>query len=105
MPNGYDKNWVRLCAAIDGFYIRHGRWPTRVRMYPVSLQDLREHVLTRADFAKIEAKLKFIADETGMTAEDDTGANYDYAQDGFPESRPKPDAAEWLGVRPKHREY
>jgi len=28
MPNGDDKNWVRLCAALDGFFGRYGRWPT-----------------------------------------------------------------------------
>ncbi|HEY7240434.1 MAG TPA: hypothetical protein VH600_14765 [Burkholderiales bacterium] len=105
MPNGHDKNWVRLCAAIDGFRIRHGHWPIRVRMYPRSLEDLREHVFSRAAFAKIEGKVKLVADDAPMIAEDDTGAQYNYGKEGFPEKRPTPNAAEWLGVKPKPGEY
>lgn len=101
MPNGYDKNWVRLCAAINGFRLRHGRWPTRVRMRPLVLEDLRENVFSRRTFAKIEAKLELIADDALMVAEDDTGAHYDYEKEGFPAKRPHPSAADWLGVEPK----
>ena len=36
MPNGADKNFVRLCAALNGFRLRYGKWPTRVVIYPIS---------------------------------------------------------------------
>jgi hypothetical protein len=98
MPNGGDKNWIRLCAAIDGFRLRYDRWPSRIRLNPYSLEDLRYHILPIVEFARIEKQLKFISDEkAGMIAEDDTGAAYDYGNEGFPETRPDPDAREWLG--------
>src|SRR5262249_16177409 len=49
MPNGHDKNWVRLCAAIDGFRVRYGHWPMRVRIFPISLADIRDHLFTPED--------------------------------------------------------
>ena len=101
MPNGHDKNWIRLCAAIDGFRVRYGRWPERVRMHKISLDDFCPLIFTPADFAKIAHKVELIADEATMVAEDDTGASYNYGEEGFPSERPKPSAAEWLGVKPK----
>jgi hypothetical protein len=101
MPNGHDKNWVRLCAAIDGFRGRYGCWPIRVRIHPVSLEDLREHLLSRADFEKIEQKVKLVADEASFVAEDDAGRLYSYGDEGVTEERSKPSAEEWLGVTPK----
>ncbi len=101
MPNGHDKNWVRLCAAIDGFRVRYGRWPTRVRIFPVSLANIRDHLFTTDDYTQIIAKVALIADEAAMIAEDDQGGSYNYGQEGFPNERPTPHAAEWLGVHPK----
>ena len=36
-----------------------------------------------------------------MIAEDDTGASYIYGDEGFPEEMPRPNAADWLKVKPK----
>jgi hypothetical protein len=100
MPNGGDQNWIRLCAAIDGFWLRYKRWPTRIRINPVSLEDLRTHVFRPDIFASIERRLHFSPDDkAGMIAEDETGA-YDYGNEGFPNERPNPDAARWLGNPP-----
>jgi len=101
MPNGDDKNWVRLCAAIDGFRMRYGRWPKRVRMHALMLGDFY-HIFTPADFAKIAHKVELITDGSQMVADDSKGASYNYGEEGFPSERPKPNAAEWLGVTPKH---
>lgn len=95
------KNWVRLCAAIDGFYVRYGRWPTRVRIHPISLDDIRDSIFTPEDFAKIKAKIVLVNDDAPMLAEDDSGGSYDYSSEGFPTERPKPSAVEWLGVQPR----
>jgi hypothetical protein len=103
MPNGHDKNWIRLCAAIDGFRHRFGRWPTRVRMLEPCLTDLRD-MFTAQDFEIISKNLKLIADEGSMIAEDDTGASYNYGQEGFPNEHPSPSAEQWLGVQPKPEE-
>ena len=29
VPNGDDKNWVRLCGAIDGFRVKYVKWPSK----------------------------------------------------------------------------
>jgi hypothetical protein len=103
MPNGCDKNWVRLCAAIDGFRSRYGRWPSQVRLRPIILEDLRDNVFTQEGFEQVAVLVRFVPDdETWMVAEDGTGAGYDYEQEGFPEEPPDISAADWLG-RPAMR--
>lgn len=101
MPNGGDKNFVRLCAALNGFKQRHGLWPTRVVAYSASLEDLRQHVLGRTAYDAVTRKVALIVGDAGFRAEDDSGNSYDYGQEGFPESRPNPSAEEWLGVHPR----
>ena len=101
MPNGHDRNWVRVCAAVDGFYIRYGRWPTRVRLFPVTLADIRDHLFTPNDYARITSKVSLVPDEAPVIAEDDSGASYSYGKEGFPKRRPSPSAEEWFGVFPK----
>lgn len=100
MPNGHDRTWCRLCAAINGFRVRHGHWPTRVRLYPISLAEIRDDLFTPDDFAKILAKVQLIPDDAPMIAEDDSGNHFNYGEEEFPDERPSPDAAEWLGVLP-----
>ena len=99
MPNGFDKNWVRLCAAVDGFFQRHGHWPSRVIVLPASLDNLRENVFSEETFRVLSAKLELIPGGAPMVAEDAEGNRYSYGEDGFPSSRPSPSAQEWLGVR------
>ena len=105
MPNGHDKNWVRLCAAIDGFRVRFGHWPTNVRINPISLENIRDDLFTPNEYAQINTKVTLRGvDEEGKSfiAGDGSDRIYDYSTDGFPEQRPSPSAAEWLGVEPKH---
>jgi hypothetical protein len=104
MPNGHDKNWVRLCAAIDGFRGRYGRWPKRVRLSQQVLTNIRDSLLTPEDFALLGTKVELIADEVPIVAEDDLGGTYNYGREGFPRERSNPRAADWLGVQPKHSE-
>jgi hypothetical protein len=100
MPNGDDKNWVRVRAAIEGFKVRHGTWPTRVRLFPAVLQNLREDLFSPEMFAKLTAKIQLISDEAPIVAEDDWGNSYSYGKDGFPHPRPDQHATEWLDVHP-----
>ena len=104
MPNGHDKNRIRLCAAADGFRLRHKRWPTRVRMHELSLQDLKS-LFTRSDLAKLMQKLELVADDASMIAEDQTGAAYDYGREGFPKEHVVSSATDWLGVKPRAEEH
>ena len=97
MLSGYDENFIRLCAAIDGFRVRYRRWPTRVRIFPAALDDIRE-LFTPADYARIVAKVELIGDGAPYVAEDELGCRYSYGRDGFPRKKPTPRATEWLGV-------
>ncbi len=96
MPNGGDKNWVRVCAAIDGFRIRFGRWPKRVRVMPISYADLVGHVLTPVGFALVSSFVQLVSeDDAAMIAEDGTGAEFNYGV-GEPLRIEKPGrAAQW----------
>ena len=100
MPNGYDRNWIRLCAAIDGFRSRYNRWPTRIRLFPGILSNLQERVFTPKTFQKIEERIQFVPDEAPIVAEDDQGAQYSYGDEGFSRTEPDVDARTWLGVSP-----
>ncbi len=66
MPNGWNKNWIRLCAVVDGFPALYGAWPTRVRMSPVILDDLINNVFDPASFAQIESKLNLVRDDVAI---------------------------------------
>jgi hypothetical protein len=102
LPNGHDKNFDRLLMALRGFRSRHGRWPTRVRILPICLRDLRENLLTPEDFARVEAKVQLIEDENGeFLAEDDTGATFHYGREEQPQDVSISEAQVWLGVSPK----
>ena len=105
MPNGYDKNWVRLCAAINGFRVRYNSWPTRVRMWKIIVEDLRDNLFTPESFAKLQVKLELVVDErAGHIAEDGRGRYYDYGNEGFSKSNPDIDASFWLGIEPDREE-
>ena len=105
MPNGGDRNFIRLCAAINGFRLRYGVWPTAVRLYPNSIENLRDHVLGPEAFKKVEDKISFIPDKAPFVAEDDKGHSYSYGIEGFPKGTPDIEAGDWLGVRPLPESY
>jgi len=100
MPNGFDKNWRRLCAAIDGFYVSHGKWPSRVLLFSEAIENLKTDVFTEESFAKLEARLDLVPSEASMIAQDDDGNQYSYGEQGFPETQPSPSAEEWIGLQP-----
>lgn len=103
VPNGIDKNWVRLCAAVDGFHMRYGHWPTRVRIPAISMNDFK-FLFRETDFLKITSKVRFVLDEEPFVAEDEEGGRYSYGQEGFPQTDARIKAEEWFGVSPQSHE-
>ena len=98
MPNGDDASWIRVCAAIDGFRARYGRWPTRVRLLPAALDGLRDHVLTPQGFAVVASVVELTPDEAApMIAEDADGESYNYGREGFVSPRPEEATRDWFG--------
>lgn len=99
MPNGADKNWVRVCTAIDGFIAKHGRQPTFVEMNPYVFSDLVGHVLTPTGYALVTSLVRLVpgGEEIGVIARDDSGAAFDYGMDEFRYDYNRPWAASWFG--------
>ena len=98
MPNGDDASWVRVCAAIDGFRARYGRWPARVRLFPGALDGLRDHVFTQEGLALVASVVALVADESApMIAVGANGGSYNYGQEGFSDPRPDEPARDWFG--------
>ncbi len=79
MPNGHSKNFVRLCLVIEGFYDQYGNWPTRVRLSPGVLDNLRS-LFSVEDVQKLASKIELAAGGTGMVAEDDAGGSHIYGE-------------------------
>lgn len=98
MPNGGDRNWIRFCVAIEGFRSRYGRWPARVHLHPLVLENIRDHVLTLEGFARVASLVELIPDDRApIIAEDGTGAQYKYPEEGFPKQPPDVSALDWFG--------
>lgn len=98
MPNGHGRNWVRVCAAVDGYRQRYGRWPVRVRIAPQALADLADHILTPEGLAVVNEKIQLIAEEDAeMIAEGPNGETYCYGNEGFPTEDIRPSAEEHFG--------
>ena len=99
MPNGDDKNFVRLCLALSGFHSRYGRWPTRVRVFPATLANLRA-LFSNEAWATLNSRIALIADDAPFIAADDEGNEYNYAKDGVPTVRNAAELHAWLAVTP-----
>lgn len=98
MPDGGNKNWGRVCAAVDGFRVLHGRWPKRVRVMPISFDNLVTEVLSPIGFALVSSYVELVPeDEAAMIADDATGAEYNYGEQGFPQGELDPPTREWCG--------
>lgn len=99
MPNGHDKNWVRLCAALEGFRSAYGSWPTEVHL-PEAYYENIASLFHPESFQKIKSKLTFVLDDQPFVAMDAEGRAYNYGKQGFPKERRDESAREWLGVLP-----
>lgn len=92
-------DWTRLCAAIDGFRARYGRWPTRVVAHPQFEGNLG-YIVGRDALQTVREKVEFVVrEDASVVAKDDSGGAYDYGREGFSEREPDIRAEEWLGVR------
>ncbi len=99
MPNGADKNWVRVCSAIDGFIAKHGHPPTRVEMNPYVFANLVGQVMTPSGYALVSSIIRLVPGEEdiGVIARDEDGAAFDYGMDEFRYDYDRPWAMEHFG--------
>lgn len=105
MPNGAEKNWIRLLAAVDGYWQRYGAWPTHVVLPEVCLADLRDHILSTDDFVRLRSVITLEVEEDRFAATDGADRAYDYMSEGFPEIRPNVSAIDWLRMTPRPEIY
>lgn len=101
----YDRNRWRFRAAVDGFRARYGVRPTKIRMFPESLQSLRGYVFTPVNIDMIENKIELVSDESAPhIAEECMGRQYNYGKEGLSSIEPDIGATDWFGVVPDRPE-
>ena len=62
MPNGEDRNWVRLCIAVNGFRARYQKWPETALLSKGTAEDIKslfkpltyEAVLEKLEIVEVE---------------------------------------------------
>ena len=83
MPNGGERNYIRLCAAIDGFRVRYGVWPTHVVVEQPYVDEIRDRILMPGEFDRLNRDVKIVAGDARFRAVGEHGTVYDYEADGF----------------------
>lgn len=101
MPNGYDRNFVRYISCLSGFRNKFKHWPTKVRLDPSFIKELKE-VMTDEDYRKMSQKVTIIPDNSNpwdglYIAEDDEGNSYDLMQHGHASGNM--DVLGWFGIK------
>ncbi len=101
MPNGVDRDFVRYIGCIRGFKFTFNHWPTKVRLDPVAMRNLRER-MEAEDYRKMTENVTLILDSSNpydgvYIAEDDEGNSYDLIQRGH--GPIEIDALNWLGIK------
>lgn len=98
MANGHDKNWIRVCGAVDGFRQRYGHWPVRVRVMPEALANLVNSILTPEGLAVVNSKFELVVEDGAeMIAEGPDGETYCYGTEGFATEEVRPSTGEYFG--------
>ena len=102
MPNGHDREYCRLMAAVNGFRAKHRRWPVRVRVLPGAVDAIRD-TLTDDGFARVVSAVELVEqDDAPFIAEDDDGRAFNYGVE-HPDREPDAYAHDWFG-RPEYRD-
>jgi len=101
MPNGDDKNWVRICTAVDGFRGRYGRWPAGVRLPPDYFEDVVGHILSPVGFAMVSSVFAIIPDDelskrVAIIAFGEAGAEFQYGEHSN-KQMPEPHTSDYFG--------
>jgi len=100
VPNGPDSNFVRFIGCIKGFKAKFDAWPTKMRLDPSLINELKE-IMDLEDYNKLTHKIKLIPDESNpwdglYMAGDDEGNVYDLMQSGHGSG--EIDVLEWLDI-------
>ncbi|WP_405279070.1 hypothetical protein [Gaopeijia maritima] len=108
VPNGIDKNLVRLTLVVDAFRQQFGRWPRRVVLHAALRDDIRR-LLSDQQMTVLESRLELVVGDAAFRAEDDDGHWLHYGEGtsnagrvdphSVGPSSTHPPADVWLGLR------
>lgn len=99
MPNGVDKNLVRLAIACASYRQLHGDWPTEARVAPIVLWDFGQ-LLDPENFERLCTRLRFRTTTNAHIAVGTSKAHVVYGTTSHGgDSRVFDEAWAWLGVR------
>ena len=99
MPNGEDRNWSRLCIAVNGFRARYQKWPETALLNKGMAEDIKslfkpltyEAVLEKLEIVEVE-------DEYHIELVDKAWNSFKYGEEW--DFEPDGDARSWFGVTP-----
>ena len=99
MPNGYDKNWVRLCIAVEGFRAIYQKWPETAILTKETAEDIKQ-LFKPLTYEAVLTKLEIVevADEGHIELVDKAGNSFKYGEEWDLEL--DVDASSWFGVTP-----
>jgi hypothetical protein len=91
------QSLARILAAIEGFFVTYGEWPSIVRLTPGYIAHLQSNVLSPSELSKLKDKITLVPDVLStVIAENQNGLQYNYGTSGFPKSKPPIRARDWL---------
>ena len=98
MPNGIDKNIVRLSVTVGVYRARFKVWPTHARFEPIVLWDLAR-ILDDQDFARLASRIELRTQSEGISVGGAPGVQRygDVNWDSVPAGA-QDEARRWLGV-------
>jgi len=67
MPSGEDRNWVRLCIAVDGFRARYQKWPETALLSKGTAEDIKS-LFKPLTYQAVLTKLEIVEVEDGITS-------------------------------------
>ena len=99
MPNGDDKNWVRLCIAVEGFRARYQKWPETALISKDIAENIKQ-LFEPLDYEAVLMKLEIVEVEGAPHIElvDKAGNSFNYGEERDFEQ--EGDARSWFGVTP-----
>jgi hypothetical protein len=98
MPNGADKNLIRLSIACAVYRQRFREWPSEARLAPVVLWDIAQ-LLDGENFISLAARLRLRTSEHAQISVGGSHGHVNYEEIEHSEAAPYRDQAwRWLGI-------
>jgi hypothetical protein len=101
MPNGIDKNIVRLSVTVGVYRARFKQWPTHARFEPIVLWDFAQ-ILDSESFARLASLMELRTQKGGISVGGVPGTQqYDDVEWELVPAGAQDEARRWLGVEPR----